>query len=311
MSPPSESIVGPTPWGNVELPHPLEPRPEISHVLFDFDGTLSLIRQGWPEVMVPMFVEVLPRQPGETEEMLREMVLDDIMRLNGKQTIYQMIQLAERIRERGGEPNEPLWYKHEYLRRLDHHIGARTAGLAGAHHRARRAARPRRPAVAGAPARARAARLPRQRHRRVRCQARGRSARHHSLFRRPHLRGPGRLQAVLQEDGDRPHPPRAWDHRPATALVRRRLRRDREHQAGRRPGRRRRQRRGPQRLRPGGPVEDDNASWASVPTPSSPTSAMRSRLSITCSAVEGRPRDRPATRPDQAEDPPAGQRAKA
>jgi phosphoglycolate phosphatase-like HAD superfamily hydrolase len=40
-----------------------------------------------------------------------------------------MIQLTERIRERGGEPNEPLWYKHEYLRRLDRHIGARTAGL--------------------------------------------------------------------------------------------------------------------------------------------------------------------------------------
>jgi phosphoglycolate phosphatase-like HAD superfamily hydrolase len=61
---------------------------------------------------------------------LREMVLDDIMRLNGKQTIYQMIQLADRIRERGGEPREPLWYKHEYLRRLEAHIGARTAGLA-------------------------------------------------------------------------------------------------------------------------------------------------------------------------------------
>ncbi len=116
---------------SVELPRPLEPRPEISHVLFDFDGTLSLIRQGWPEVMVPMFVEALPHRPGETEESLREMVLDDIMRLNGKQTIYQMIQLADRIRERGGEPKEPLWYKHEYLRRLDRHIGARTAGLAG------------------------------------------------------------------------------------------------------------------------------------------------------------------------------------
>jgi phosphoglycolate phosphatase-like HAD superfamily hydrolase len=109
----------------------LEPRPEISHVLFDFDGTLSLIRQGWPEVMVPMFVAALLRRPGETEAALREMVLDDIMRLNGKQTIYQMIQLAERIRERGGEPRDPLWYKHEYLRRLDQHIGARTAGLAG------------------------------------------------------------------------------------------------------------------------------------------------------------------------------------
>ncbi len=127
-----QKVVNGTPsFVTVELPGPLEPRPEISHVLFDFDGTLSLIRQGWPEVMVPMFVEVLPRQPGETEDMLRELALDDIMRLNGKQTIYQMIQLTERIRERGGEPNEPLWYKHEYLRRLDQHIGARTAGLAG------------------------------------------------------------------------------------------------------------------------------------------------------------------------------------
>jgi phosphoglycolate phosphatase-like HAD superfamily hydrolase len=116
-------------WANVELPRPLEARPQISHVLFDFDGTLSLIRQGWPEVMVPMFVEALPRRAGETEESLRAIALDDIMRLNGKQTIYQMIQLADRIRERGGDPAEPLWYKREYLRRLDRHIGARTAGL--------------------------------------------------------------------------------------------------------------------------------------------------------------------------------------
>ena len=59
------------------------------------------------------------------------MVIDDIMRLNGKQTIYQMIQLAERVRERGGRPDEPLAYKHEYLRRLEKHIGGRTAALAG------------------------------------------------------------------------------------------------------------------------------------------------------------------------------------
>ncbi len=117
-------------WPSVELPVPLVPRPEISHVLFDFDGTISLIRQGWPEVMVPMFVEALPRQPGETDEALRQLVLDDIMRLNGKQTIYQMIQLADRIRERGGQPDEPLAYKHEYLRRLESHIGARTTALA-------------------------------------------------------------------------------------------------------------------------------------------------------------------------------------
>lgn len=113
----------------VELPRPLETRPDVSHVLFDFDGTLSLIRHGWPEVMVPMFVEALPRPVGETDAELSALVLDDIMRLNGKQTIYQMIQLADRVRERGGEALEPLAYKHEYLRRLDAHTAARTLGL--------------------------------------------------------------------------------------------------------------------------------------------------------------------------------------
>ena len=103
MSNPNEADASALRWASVELPAPLEPRPEISHVLFDFDGTLSLIRQGWPEVMVPMFVEALPRLPGETDEQIEQLVLDDIMRLNGKQTIYQMIQLVERIQERGGE----------------------------------------------------------------------------------------------------------------------------------------------------------------------------------------------------------------
>ena len=94
--------------GEVILRPSFAPWPGISHVLFDFDGTLSLIRQGWPDVMVPMFTEVLPPLPGETEDDRRQLAFDDIMRLNGKQTIYQMIQLAERIRERGGEPREPL-----------------------------------------------------------------------------------------------------------------------------------------------------------------------------------------------------------
>jgi phosphoglycolate phosphatase-like HAD superfamily hydrolase len=114
---------------NIEILHPFEPRPEIEHVLFDFDGTLSLVREGWPVVMTTLFEEVLPRQPGETIDELRRMIVDDIMRLNGKQTIYQMIQLAERIKERGAEPQDPLWYKHEYLRRLDARIQHRLDGL--------------------------------------------------------------------------------------------------------------------------------------------------------------------------------------
>lgn len=115
--------------GLIEVRPDFGPRRDISHVLFDFDGTLSLIRQGWPEVMVPMFVEMLPGLPGETEEARRQLCYEDIMRLNGKQTIYQMIQLAERIKERGGSPKEPLWYKHEYLRRLDLRIRERVDAL--------------------------------------------------------------------------------------------------------------------------------------------------------------------------------------
>lgn len=115
--------------GLVEFNGEFRPRPRISHVLFDFDGTLSLIREGWPEVMVPMFVEMCPALPGESDGQRRQLLYDDIMRLNGKQTIYQMIQLADRIRERGGEPKEPLWYKREYLRRLDERIHSRLEGV--------------------------------------------------------------------------------------------------------------------------------------------------------------------------------------
>ncbi|MDR3620702.1 MAG: HAD hydrolase-like protein [Paludisphaera borealis] len=120
----------PSPFtSDVILSPSFAPRPTISHVLFDFDGTLSLIRQGWPDVMVPMFTEMLPAVDGEADDDRRRLAFEDIMRLNGKQTIYQMIQLADRIRERGGEPREPLWYKHEYLRRLDLRINDRTEGL--------------------------------------------------------------------------------------------------------------------------------------------------------------------------------------
>jgi len=115
--------------GLVEFSSGFAPRPGISHVLFDFDGTLSLVREGWAEVMIAMFIEMLPRRPGETASDVRQMLHDDIMRQNGKQTIYQMIQFAERVQERGGEAREPLWYKNEYLRRLDQRIADRLEGL--------------------------------------------------------------------------------------------------------------------------------------------------------------------------------------
>jgi phosphoglycolate phosphatase len=115
--------------GVVEFAGSFEPRPEISHVLFDFDGTLSLIREGWPVIMLGMFQEMLPSRAGDSETVVRQMLFEDMMSLNGKQTIYQMIKFAERVKERGGSAQEPLWYKHEYLRRLNEKIADRLTGL--------------------------------------------------------------------------------------------------------------------------------------------------------------------------------------
>ncbi len=107
------------------------PRGRYRFVIFDFDGTLSLIREGWPLVMIPMMVEAL-RATGTAEDdaALTACVENFVMQLNGKQTIYQMIQLAEEVKKRGGAPLEPLAYKHEYHARLMRRIQGRLDALA-------------------------------------------------------------------------------------------------------------------------------------------------------------------------------------
>ena len=104
----------------------------IGHVVFDFDGTLSLIRDGWQNVMVPMMVDFLLTETdtSETREALEAIVVAFVDRLTGKQTIYQMMQLGEEIARRGGTPQEPLAYKDAYNRRLLPVVEARIAGLA-------------------------------------------------------------------------------------------------------------------------------------------------------------------------------------
>lgn len=104
----------------------------IRHVVFDFDGTISLIRDGWQNVMVPMMVEFLQTETDTTEtpEQLEALVVEFVDRLTGKQTIYQMMQLGEEIAKRGGTPREPLAYKDAYNRRLLPVVEERIAGLA-------------------------------------------------------------------------------------------------------------------------------------------------------------------------------------
>lgn len=98
--------------------------------LFDFDGTLSLVRSGWMDVMVPMMVEILASlKTGEPEADLKAVVEDFVWRLTGKETIYQMIALAENIEKRGGKPLDPLQYKKMYLDLLWERIRGRVEEL--------------------------------------------------------------------------------------------------------------------------------------------------------------------------------------
>src|SRR5581483_9186152 len=116
---------------DIEIIHGDIPRGRFRSVLFDFDGTLSLIREGWPQVMIPMMVEVLRETAtAEDDTDLTAAVEDFVMRLNGRQTIYQMIQLADEVRKRGGRPADPLEYKERYHHLLMNRVKARLEALA-------------------------------------------------------------------------------------------------------------------------------------------------------------------------------------
>ncbi|MBN2557193.1 MAG: HAD family hydrolase [Clostridia bacterium] len=115
----------------MEIINKLAATGKIHSVVFDFDGTLSLIRKGWQEIMTPYFAEVLSGAPGggsyQSEfECAREFI--DL--LTGKQTIYQCIKLNEEVTARGGESIDPIKYKNEYHRRLLEKIDYRRKGLA-------------------------------------------------------------------------------------------------------------------------------------------------------------------------------------
>src|SRR4051794_19410972 len=98
--------------------------PRARVALFDFDGSLSLIRTGWMQVMVPMMIEILAAlHTGESEEELRAVIEDFVWRLTGQETVYQTMELANQVKLRGGVPLDPLVYKHQYLERLSHVIG--------------------------------------------------------------------------------------------------------------------------------------------------------------------------------------------
>jgi phosphoglycolate phosphatase len=116
---------------------PIRPQSSAAHArvaLFDFDGTLSLIRSGWVDVMVPMMVGILADlKTGESDAELRALVEDFVWRLTGKETIYQMMEFAGHVARRGGRALNPLEYKKMYLDLLWLRISGRIEELKNGH----------------------------------------------------------------------------------------------------------------------------------------------------------------------------------
>ena len=115
---------------SIEIINPAIKTGNIHYALFDFDGTISLIREGWQQVMIPMMIEFIMETPNhEDPATVKKIVTDFVDRLTGKQTIYQMIQLKEEVEKRGGTPLDPLEYKRIYHNRLMEHIQDRIQQL--------------------------------------------------------------------------------------------------------------------------------------------------------------------------------------
>src|ERR1035437_1785195 len=106
----------------------------IEHAIFDHDGTLSTLRQGWEDVMAPMMAEAILGNDAEKVDSssraeVSRAVADLIDRTTGVQTLLQMDSLVKLVAEFGyvpaGEIRDGPGYKQDYNQRLMELVEAR------------------------------------------------------------------------------------------------------------------------------------------------------------------------------------------
>lgn len=100
-------------------PSALTGRASLRHAIFDHDGTLSTLREGWEEVMAPMMVRAVlgpaygTTGPAVVADVRRE--VDDLIdRTTGIQTLMQMRGLVELVVRRGFVPAAEVLDEHGY-----------------------------------------------------------------------------------------------------------------------------------------------------------------------------------------------------
>lgn len=104
-------------------------RSKITHAIFDFDGTLSWLRSGWPNVMARLFAEFIPGAEGNSPTVLQHL-RREILALNGKPSIYQVRRFAEMAEQFKAAPPAPEPLLQLYFARLDAVVRGRVDALA-------------------------------------------------------------------------------------------------------------------------------------------------------------------------------------
>lgn len=104
----------------------------VRYALFDFDGTLSLIRRGWEQVMIAFMLECISPEVPPAPEIQSE-VADYVDRSTGILTIKQMKWLEQTVRRYGLTPKvlSASEYKRQYNERLLSPVRQRITNLDG------------------------------------------------------------------------------------------------------------------------------------------------------------------------------------
>lgn len=92
--------------------------------MFDFDGTVALVRAGWMPVMLDMMMETLTPL-GPDPAAVRAEAEDYVARLTGKDTLFQMQAFVDHVRALGGNPASAEEYRDEVFHRLSGRVSAR------------------------------------------------------------------------------------------------------------------------------------------------------------------------------------------
>jgi phosphoglycolate phosphatase-like HAD superfamily hydrolase len=116
----------------IEVVNPAARLGRVRHALFDFDGTVSVIRRGWEDVMIPMMVEMICADSDPTPEIEAE-AAEYVDRSTGILTIKQMRWLEEAVHRYGlaGTQLTASEYKRIYNERLLRPVRERMRELDG------------------------------------------------------------------------------------------------------------------------------------------------------------------------------------